>query len=157
MEAYILSNLHGPLIILVKTFFGRRSLQTEQVGILCQLLGTFLIVMDPLGARVDNHQHSLSILIGLVLSSIFGTVYFLLNERRTIELRICTLVFYQSVQMFLISSVAAVIATKGQAQIISNDAVSGCFGFLASDYFVLMILLQGVLSGVCGGFGLYCC
>jgi hypothetical protein len=35
--------------------------------------------------------------------------------------------------------------------------VWGCFGFLASNYFVMMILIQGFLSGLFGGMGQHFC
>ena len=59
--------------------------------------------------------------------------------------------------MFVLSSIAAVVTTQGTADIFSTSAHWGCMGFLSPDFFVLLILMQGLLVGICGGFGQHFC
>jgi hypothetical protein len=157
MQAYILSSLQGPLIVLLNTIFGVKPLPSEQIGIVCAFAGAFLVVIDPLGERVDEYEEPRSVYVSLLVSSVFGSAYLLMNEKQTRAFRICFLMFFQSIQMFVVSSLTAVVATRGKAQIFSTNATWGCLGFLSPDYFVLLILMQGCLSGICGGFGQHIC
>jgi hypothetical protein len=59
--------------------------------------------------------------------------------------------------MFFLASIFALIFTEAKVSIFSTDPVWGCLGFLAPNYFVDLFLLQGVVSGLFGGFGMAIC
>ena len=59
--------------------------------------------------------------------------------------------------MFLLSSLAAIATSGGKAFLISVDPTWGCFGFLNSEQFFSLIVLQGILSGFFGTWGQLMC
>jgi signal transduction histidine kinase len=153
IEAYILSNMQGPCLIVLNFIFGVKPLDEEWKGLLIQLAGATLIVLDPLSKRADHYDPPNSVLFKLILSSLIGSAFLLFNDKYTKRYRVFFLVFYQSVQMYVITSIAAVIISNGRASFISIDPTWGCLGFLAPGHFENIFLLQGLLSGLAGGFG----
>lgn len=112
-----------------------------------------MILFDPLSKRVDNFEPPASVLVKLILSSFIGSAYLLFNDKFTTRYRIFFLVFYQSLQMFLLCTLFAFTFSDHKSDILSTDPAWGCLGFLAPGHFSNIFLLQGVLSGFAGGFG----
>lgn len=139
--------------MLLNVIFGVHPLKTEQAGFLFSLIGAVMVVVDPLAKRVDDHKTMTWEFVRLSISSVFGAAYMIFNEKNTHQLRIMPLICFQSFQMFVLSSIFAVSFSEGKAMILSNDPQWGCFGFLSPNHFVDLFLLQGLVSGLCGGYG----
>lgn len=75
------------------------------------------------------------------------------NDKLTRKFQICFLVFYQACEMFILSSISAVSFHPGKVGIISVDPTWGCLGFLDSQSFMQLLVVQGFLSGLWGGYG----
>ena len=48
IQAYILNNLQGPLIVLLNALLGLKPLQKEITGLLMAIFGVILILVDPM-------------------------------------------------------------------------------------------------------------
>jgi hypothetical protein len=153
MQAYVLSNLQGPCNVIINLIFGVKPLSDEKTGLLFAIAGAILVTVDPLALRVDGYVTSNSTFVSLAVSSVVGTAYMYFNGKNTIEYRLYFMIFYQSLLMFLLSSIFAVLSSGGKATFFSVDPVWGCFGFLSPTAFETLIILQGVMSGFFGTWG----
>lgn len=138
---------------MLNTIFGIMPLKTERSGLIFAVLGAIMVILDPRALRVDGYQAPNSVYVSLLMSSIFGAAYLLFNDKQTKEFRICFLVFYQSLQMFILSTFTTMMLHSNQPDIFSTKATWGILGFLDSENFFDMVVLQGFLSGLCAGFG----
>lgn len=105
MQAYILSHLQGPLIVILNAIFGVMPLKTERSGLVFAFVGAVMVMLDPKALRVDGYEAPNSIYVSLLMSSLFGAAYLLFIDKLNREYRICFLVFYQSLQMFILSAI----------------------------------------------------
>lgn len=96
VQAYVLSHLQGPIIVVLNAIFGVMPLKTERSGLIFAVLGAIMVTLDPKALRVDGYEASNSVYVGLLMSSVFGAAYLLFNDKQTREFRFCFLVFYQS-------------------------------------------------------------
>jgi uncharacterized membrane protein len=148
----VLSNLTGSCCVLLNLAFGIYPLKEEQTGFLLSAVGAILVMCDPMAKRADNYETSGNVLFNLVFSSVFGAAYLLFNNHNTREFRIFFLMFFQSLQMFVLSSLTAFAFNSGRVAI-SCDPTWGLFGFLNSEQLINLIVLQGLVVGLCADFG----
>lgn len=136
----MLSNLTGSFCVVLNMLFGLHPLKEEQTGFVLSVIGACLVIMDPLSKRADNYDTPGSVFFKLVFSSVFGAAYLVFNSHNTREFRIFFLIFFQSLQMFVLSTLAAMAFGDGRAAF-SADPTWGVLGFLDSQSFVKLILL----------------
>jgi hypothetical protein len=86
--------------------------KAEMTGLLLSAVGVIFILADPMASRVDNYVTPRSTYINLFISSIFGAVWVMMNEMNSVRLPVCFLVFSQAIQMFILSSISAVLFTR---------------------------------------------
>jgi hypothetical protein len=137
-----LSQLQGPFCIILNLLFGVKPLKTEWTGLLFAAAGVALVLMDPLAVRIDNFVAPNSTYFKLIF-----------NEKNHIKSGIFFLVFFSSVQMFILSSLSAIVFTGGKATFLSTDDTWGCLGFLDGGNFMDEFILQGFFSAFWGDFG----
>jgi len=89
---------------------------------------------------MDNYEASNRNYGALIMSSVFGLAYLLFNDKQAINCRIFFLVFWQSLQMFILASLGVII-TNSDKPVFSTGATWGLLGFLDSERFFEMIVL----------------
>lgn len=143
------------MIVLMNIALGVEALKNEKIGLLLSAVGVTLIIFDPHSGRLNLRETEFEnphiIYYGLILSSLFGAFYLILNEKNSMEYPVGFLIFFTSFELFIMSSIAAMLMNDGSAELFSMDAQWGCFGFLNFNYFVLCFVMQGILSGIFGG------
>lgn len=81
IEAYVLSNLHGPCSVLFNFLCGVKPLEVELKGLLFSLVGSALIIADPQSKREDGFEPPKPLLFKLAASSVIGFAYLIFNNK----------------------------------------------------------------------------
>lgn len=109
IQAYVLNNLTGSCCVILNLIFGVHPLKEERVGFALSVVGALLVVYDPMAKRADNFETPTSVFVALAFSSVIGAAYLLFNSHNTRVFRIFFLIFWQSLLMFVVSSLSAFI------------------------------------------------
>ena len=109
-HAYVLNNVHGLFIVLIGFFQGEDVTKKEWKGLLIQIIGCILMMVDPSAQRIGEIGSSPVVpdLINLC-SAFFGAVYFLINAKNVSSLPVMSLIFFMNIHFFIINSCLAII------------------------------------------------
>lgn len=112
-QAYVLCNLHGPVIALYLFATGVKLTKFEFIGMFLSATGCIGMVMDPHASRdTENFAPEISKYIAIfvaMLSSVAAAVFLMLNKTNSDRLPVFYLLTVLSFHIFVITSILALI------------------------------------------------
>jgi drug/metabolite transporter (DMT)-like permease len=109
---------------------GMKLKKLELIGTALVIVGCVGMYFDPNAERNDGETIGFWIYLLILLTSIPGALYFLINSRLVKKVPIFTLLLVMNFHNFLFNSLLAKIINPYEVQIFSIDPVYGCYGFL---------------------------
>lgn len=156
-HAYIFTNLQGVVLVIVSLLIGIKLKKLELFGMALVVVGCLSMILDPRAVRTDGEKAAFWLSLIVLLTSVPGAFYFLVNSKLVKTVPIFALLLIMNVNSFILNALLAKIMNSSETKIFSIDKNYGCFGFFSSEAAFMAFVPFGLVSALLGSAGYVIC